>query len=66
MGRWKWKRMLLWGSLVLALLLGSAYYVILSMPGHSYVGTLPPLSADELPVETIARTPGCPQQTFIV
>jgi len=50
MGRWKWKRMLLWGSLVLALLLGSAYYVILSMPGHSYVGTLPPLSADELPV----------------
>ena len=42
--------MLLWGSLALALLLGSAYYVILSMPGHSYSGTLPSLSADELTV----------------
>ena len=42
--------MLLWGSLALALLLGSVYYVVLSMPGHSYVGTLPPLSADELTV----------------
>ena len=42
--------MLLWGSLALAILLGSAYYVMLSMPGHSYVGTLPPLSTDELTV----------------
>jgi hypothetical protein len=39
--------MLLWSSLALAILLGSAYYVILSMPGHSYVGTLLPLSAAE-------------------
>lgn len=42
--------MLLWGGLALAILLGSAYYVMLSMPGHSYVGTLSPLSADELTV----------------
>jgi len=42
--------MLLWGSLALAILLGSAYYVMLYMPGHSYVGTLPPLSADEVTV----------------
>jgi len=40
--------MLLWGSLTLAILLGSAYYTVLYMPGHSYVGTLPPLSAAEL------------------
>src|ERR1043166_6348535 len=40
--------MLLWGSLVLAILLGSTYYVSLYMPGHSYAGTLPPLSANEL------------------
>lgn len=42
--------MLLWGSLALAILLGSAYYVMLSMPGHSYVGTLPPLSTAALTV----------------
>src|SRR5215468_8999657 len=42
--------MLLWGSLVLAILLGSMYYMSLYMPGHSYAGTLPPLSADELTV----------------
>jgi len=42
--------MLLWGSLALAILLGSAYYVILYMPGRSYVGTLPPLSADEMTI----------------
>ena len=44
------QRMLLWGSLVLAILLGSVYYVVLYMPGHSYVGTLPPLSAEETTV----------------
>lgn len=42
--------MLLWGSLTLAILLGSAYYVCLYMPGHSHVGTLPPLSTDEATV----------------
>ncbi len=40
--------MLLWGSLVLAILLGSTYYVSLYMPGHSYAGALPPLSTNEL------------------
>lgn len=42
--------MLLWGSLALAILLGSTYYVMLYMPGHSYAGTLPPLSADAMTV----------------
>jgi hypothetical protein len=42
--------LLLWGSLALALILGSAYYVVLSMPGHSYVGALAPLSAAEMTV----------------
>ena len=42
--------LLLWGSLTLAILLGSAYYVSLYMPGHSYVGTLSPLSADAMTV----------------
>lgn len=38
----------LWSSAVLAILLGSAYYTVLSMPGQSYVGPLPPLSAEEM------------------
>jgi len=42
--------LLLWGSLVLAVLLGSAYYVVLYMPEHSYSGPLSPLSATELTV----------------
>jgi hypothetical protein len=42
--------MLLWGSLGLVILLGlgSAYYVMCSMPGHSYAGAFQPLRADEL------------------
>jgi peptidase M28-like protein len=42
--------MLLWGSLGLVILLGlgSAYYVMCSMPGHSYAGALQPLRADEM------------------
>jgi len=42
--------MLLWGSLVLAVLLslGSAYYVMFAMPGHSYAGAFQPLRADEM------------------
>src|SRR5215467_12997285 len=42
--------MLLWGSLGLAVILGlgSVYYTMLSMPGHSYAGTLQPLRADEM------------------
>ena len=39
---------LLWGSLGLALILGSAYYTVLYMPGHSYVGMPPPLSTAEI------------------
>jgi len=58
--------MLLWGSLVLALILGSAYYTMLYMPGHSYAGPLPPLSAPEVTlrdhlrqhVQTLAGTIG--------
>src|SRR5947208_11892442 len=50
MGTLEWQRILLWGSLALAILLVSAYYVVLYMPGQSYSGTLPPLSADELTV----------------
>ena len=42
--------MLLWGSLGLAIILGigSAYYVIFSMPGRSYAGAFPPLRAEEM------------------
>ena len=39
--------MLLWVSLALAILLGSAYYVILYIPGHSYV--LGPLGPQATP-----------------
>jgi len=42
--------MLLWGTLGLAVILGlgSAYYVMFSMPGRSYVGAFQPLRADEI------------------
>src|SRR5215475_420253 len=42
--------MLLWGTLGLAVILGlgSAYYVMFSMPGRSYAGALQPLHADEI------------------
>jgi len=42
--------MLLWGSLGLAIILGlgSAYYVMSSMPGRSYAGAFQPLRADEM------------------
>ena len=42
--------MRLWGSLGLAAILGlgSAYYVMFSMPGHSYAGAFQPLRADEM------------------
>ena len=42
--------MLLWGSLGLAIILGigSTYYVMFSMPGHSYAGAFRPLRADEM------------------
>lgn len=40
--------MLLWGSLVLAIILGSAYYMVLYMPGHSYVGPLPALGTEAM------------------
>ncbi len=42
--------MFLWGSLGLAIILGlgSAYYVMFSMPGHSYAGAFQPLRAEEM------------------
>jgi Peptidase family M28 len=42
--------MLLWGTLGLAVILGlgSAYYVMFSMPGRSYAGAFQPLRADEM------------------
>src|SRR4029450_10330656 len=42
--------MLLWGTLGLAVIvgLGSAYYVMFSMPGRSYTGAFQPLRADEM------------------
>src|SRR4029450_3974323 len=42
--------MFLWGTLGLAVIvgLGSAYYIIFSMPGHSYTGAFQPLRADEI------------------
>jgi len=42
--------MLLWGSLGLAIILGlgSAYYVMYSMPGRSYAGEFQPIRADEM------------------
>src|SRR5215510_4634776 len=42
--------MLLWGTLGLAVILGlgSAYYIIFSMPGRSYAGAFQPLRADEM------------------
>jgi hypothetical protein len=42
--------MLFWGSLGLAIILGlgSAYYLMFAMPGHSYAGAFQPLRADEL------------------
>ena len=46
--RWQWKQRLLWGSLALAAVLGSAYYLMLYMPGRSYAGVLQPLRADEV------------------
>jgi hypothetical protein len=42
--------MLLWGSLALTILLGSAYYTVLYMPGQSYTGPLAPLSAAEITI----------------
>jgi hypothetical protein len=42
--------MLLWGGLGLVVILGlgSAYYVMFSMPGHSYAGAFQALRADEI------------------
>ena len=42
--------MLLWGTLGLAVILGlgSAYYIMFSMPGRSYAGAFQPLRADEI------------------
>src|SRR5438128_912564 len=42
--------MLLWGGLGLVVILGlgSAYYVVFSMPGHSYAGAFHALRADEI------------------
>src|ERR671930_14371 len=42
--------MLLWGSLGLAIILGlgSASYVMFSVPGHSYAGVFHPLHTDEM------------------
>ena len=42
--------MLLWGTLGLAVILGlgSAYYIMFSMPGRSYAGAFQPLCADEI------------------
>jgi Zn-dependent M28 family amino/carboxypeptidase len=49
--------MLLWGGLGLAIILGigSAYYVMCSMPGRSYAGAFQPLRADEITLRDSLR-----------
>src|SRR5437660_1479169 len=46
--RWPWQQRLLWGSLALAVVLGSVYSIMLYMPGRSYTGAFQPLRADEV------------------